>query len=201
MKLYGSPFPTAAAINGQAPAGGCFLALCCEYRVMMPNYMIGLNESQLGIVPPWWFMTTMKNVISARDAELAMTTGKLFKTEEALRIGLIDEIAVDKAEAIQKCEVFLMKFPAISPTARSATKMNMRGEDIERAKATSEEEFNSFNGLIMEKSMQRSLGLYINFLKARKILKTLLKPFNFIMKSFTKKPKIKKSNNYSQSYS
>src|SRR5688500_8725743 len=32
--LAGAPMPVAAAIAGHAPAGGCVLALCCDYRVM-----------------------------------------------------------------------------------------------------------------------------------------------------------------------
>jgi 3,2-trans-enoyl-CoA isomerase len=42
-------------LQGHSPAGGCLLALCCEYRVMVgPKYTIGLNEAQLGIVAPKW---------------------------------------------------------------------------------------------------------------------------------------------------
>ncbi|CAG2063789.1 unnamed protein product, partial [Timema podura] len=53
LKLYGSAYPTVAAINGHSPAGGCLLALSCDYRVMVgPKYTIGLNETQLGIIAP-----------------------------------------------------------------------------------------------------------------------------------------------------
>jgi enoyl-CoA hydratase/carnithine racemase len=42
-------------LQGHSPAGGCLLALSCEYRVMVgPKYTIGLNETQLGIVAPKW---------------------------------------------------------------------------------------------------------------------------------------------------
>lgn len=54
LKLYGSSFPTAVAINGHSPAGGCLLSLCTEYRVMCKNFTIGLNETRLGIVAPTW---------------------------------------------------------------------------------------------------------------------------------------------------
>lgn len=51
----------------------------------------------------------MKNTISGRDAELALTMGTMFSTDEALNIGLIDETATDKADAIAKAESFLAK--------------------------------------------------------------------------------------------
>lgn len=45
--------------QGHAPAGGCLLALSCEYRVMVgPKFTIGLNETQLGIVAPPWYINT-----------------------------------------------------------------------------------------------------------------------------------------------
>jgi hypothetical protein len=42
-------------LQGHSPAGGCLLAVSCEYRVMVgPKYTIGLNETQLGIIAPKW---------------------------------------------------------------------------------------------------------------------------------------------------
>ncbi|XP_060757088.1 arginine/serine-rich coiled-coil protein 2-like isoform X3 [Neoarius graeffei] len=56
LKLYGYRKITIAAINGSSPAGGCLLSLSCDYRIMAadPHYRIGLNETQLGIVAPFW---------------------------------------------------------------------------------------------------------------------------------------------------
>lgn len=193
IKLYGSSFPTAAAINGHAPAGGCFLAISCEYRVMLPKYNIGLNETQLGIVAPTWFMATMRNIISPRNAEMALTLGTLFKTEEAFRIGLVDEIAADKTEAILACEAFLLKYQKISPEARTMTKMNIRGRDIQKLIDTRQADSDLFASVITDKKIQKQLGLFVTMLKVRKFVKSLAKPFTSIMKIFGGKSKIKKS--------
>lgn len=42
--------------QGSSPAGGCLMSLTCDYRIMAdnPRYSIGLNETQLGIVAPFW---------------------------------------------------------------------------------------------------------------------------------------------------
>lgn len=42
--------------QGSSPAGGCLVALSCDYRIMVenPKFSIGLNEAQLGIVAPFW---------------------------------------------------------------------------------------------------------------------------------------------------
>ena len=51
--LVSSPVPTACAIGGHAPAGGCVLALCCEWRVMAEGkFKIGLNEVAVGVRVP-----------------------------------------------------------------------------------------------------------------------------------------------------
>ena len=56
IELYSCKIPTAAAVTGHSPAGGCLLAMCCDYRAMVgPKFTIGLNETQLGIVAPFWF--------------------------------------------------------------------------------------------------------------------------------------------------
>ena len=56
LALYMAPIPMIAAVNGAAPAGGCLIAMSCDYRVMAqhPKFNIGLNETLLGIVAPTW---------------------------------------------------------------------------------------------------------------------------------------------------
>lgn len=54
-----------------------------------------------------------RRTIPNRTAELALTTGDLFSVDEALKIGLIDEVATDKNDAIQKAEKFLTRFAKI----------------------------------------------------------------------------------------
>ena len=70
LDLYGSRLAVVAAIQGHAPAAGCFLAMACDYRIMSSGDIggegggdmkkrfvptIGLNETQLGIAGelPW----------------------------------------------------------------------------------------------------------------------------------------------------
>ncbi|XP_055639856.1 enoyl-CoA delta isomerase 1, mitochondrial-like [Toxorhynchites rutilus septentrionalis] len=167
FKLYGSAFPTVAAINGHSPAGGCLLALCCEYRIMCPNYTIGLNETQLGIVAPTWFQASMRNTISRRESELALTLGTLFSTDQALKVGLIDEIAANKEEAIAKAAVFLDKFRKISPQARAMTKQALRSKDIMQLEDNRSQDIDLFVYAVTQPKVQKSLELYLEGLKKR----------------------------------
>lgn len=167
FKLYGSPFPTVAVINGHSPAGGCLLAMCCEYRVMLPNFSIGLNETQLGIVAPTWFQATMRNTLSRREAELALTLGTLFSTDEALKVGLIDEVAASKEEGIAKATSFLDCFKKISPQARSMTKQALRSKDIMELEDNRSQDVDLFVYAVTQPKVQKGLEMYLESLKKK----------------------------------
>ena len=111
IKLYGSNKIYISAINGHAIAGGCLIALACDYRIMANgSYKIGLNETILvcyiinlrmeclfifslkGLQPPFWLSEMMKNTIGHRQAEKALQFGELYSTEEALSLKLVDKI-------------------------------------------------------------------------------------------------------------
>lgn len=169
LKLYGSSFPTAAAINGHAPAGGCLLAVSCEYRVMCSNsnYKIGLNETRIGISIPIFLCSSLRNTLTKREAEKALTLGTLYNTDEALKIGLVDEIAADKTDAIQKCEDFLVKFNTVSPMARSFTKNALRKKDLEELANDRQTDYQSFWTNLIEPTNQERLGEYLQGLKKK----------------------------------
>ena len=92
--LAESPVPVVAAITGHSPAGGCVLALCCDYRVMADGpFRIGLNETQVGLVAPDGIQALMARVVGPHRAERLLVAGAMVESAEALRIGLVDELA------------------------------------------------------------------------------------------------------------
>lgn len=89
-----SPVPVVAALTGHAPAGGCVLALCCDYRVMAEGpFRIGLNETQVGLVAPDGIQHLMRRAVGAHRAGLLLVTGELVDSARAHAIGLVDELA------------------------------------------------------------------------------------------------------------
>lgn len=170
IKLYGSSFPTVALINGHTPAGGCVFALSCEYRVMLPNFIIGLNEVPVGIVPPVFVSECMRNVISTRQAELALTLGTLFTSEEALKLGLVDEMATDREDAKTRCERFLERFSKVPPMARSLTKQSFKKETLQLLKNPKSRSADAkrFVDFILRPSTQQDLENYVSSLKKSK---------------------------------
>lgn len=141
--------------------------MSCEYRVMLPKFTIGLNETQLGIVAPTWFQATMKNTIPLRQAELALTQGRMFSTEEALNVGLVDELASDKADALARCEKFLEGFRKIPREARMITKQSFRRPGIEELESNREQDIQLFVYAVTMPQTQKNLEGYLERLKKK----------------------------------
>lgn len=92
--LAACPVPVVAAIAGHAPAGGCVLALCCDYRVMADGpYRIGLNETQVGLVAPEGIQRLLRRAVGPHRAERLLVSGELVESGRALALGLVDELA------------------------------------------------------------------------------------------------------------
>ncbi|MGX9720653.1 enoyl-CoA hydratase/isomerase family protein [Stenotrophomonas acidaminiphila] len=97
--LAESRIPVVAALTGHSPAGGCVLALCCDYRVMARStdparpIVIGLNEVQVGLVAPEGIQRLMRRVVGTHRAGVLLAGGQLVSAERALEIGLVDELA------------------------------------------------------------------------------------------------------------
>ncbi|KPI97247.1 Enoyl-CoA delta isomerase 1, mitochondrial [Papilio xuthus] len=169
IKLLDLDFATAAAINGHAPAAGCVLSLSCEYRAMVNgNYKIGLNEAALGIITTPWIQAMMYQVIPMKHTETALTTAKLFDVDEALQIGLIDEIASNKEDAINRCKQYIRKFDKIPLHARALTKQRMRQTPIKILREQRDEDIRMFVDVVMNPSVQDNLKDYVEKLKNKK---------------------------------
>jgi len=169
LTLYSCKVPTVAAINGHSPAGGCLLAMTCDYRVMVgPKYTIGLNETQLGIVAPYWFKDIMIQTVGLRQAELALMLGTLFTTEQALSVGLIDKVVADKEEALKEATKMTLALMKIPSDARYISKMLMRQEIYDRLANNREADVERFTSFIVEPVIQKPMGMYLEALKNKK---------------------------------
>ena len=106
--LYTLPMPTACAMAGHAVAGGCVLALTCDYRYAAEGKkLIGLNEATIGLPVPYLPNLILRQLIGDRFATDMMYEGRFLSSSEATDIGLIDEVlplAEVEKQAIAKIE-------------------------------------------------------------------------------------------------
>eukprot|EP00571_Detonula_confervacea_P016831 CAMPEP_0172299972 /NCGR_PEP_ID=MMETSP1058-20130122/2161_1 /TAXON_ID=83371 /ORGANISM="Detonula confervacea, Strain CCMP 353" /LENGTH=321 /DNA_ID=CAMNT_0013009607 /DNA_START=72 /DNA_END=1037 /DNA_ORIENTATION=+ len=197
IDLYGSRLATVAAIQGHAPAAGCFLAMACDYRVMSAgdinsetkkNHVptIGLNETRLGIAAPFWMGQLLVRTIGFRQAELALAMGTLFPPDQALAVGLVDDVvprqpcesdndgfleSVIKDQAsnplMQKAYKQAKIYAKIPPQARVASKLLTRDEHLQDMIAKREEDRTHFCGFVTQEAVQNNLAAYVEALKKK----------------------------------
>ena len=93
LSLYTLPKPTIAAITGHAVAGGCILALCCDYRFIAEGRkLMGLNEIKLGVPVPYLVDCVLRYTVGTRYAREIMDTREFYGPADSLRMGLVDAV-------------------------------------------------------------------------------------------------------------
>ncbi|KAL0840086.1 hypothetical protein ABMA28_015405 [Loxostege sticticalis] len=94
-----------------------------------------------------------------------------YPTAVAINIGLIDETATDKADAIEKSKKFIKRFDKISPIAHSLTKQRFRSDVLQRFAKNREADLNQFKYVVLQPEVQELLGQIIQKLKQKKAAK------------------------------
>ena len=100
------PCPTVASMNGHAFAGGAFLALSCDYRLMREDRgWFSVSEVDVGVPIPPAMMGILQGKLSGSTARDALLTGKRYTADEAVAAGIADgkapmEELLDQARAL-----------------------------------------------------------------------------------------------------
>uniref|UniRef100_A0A8B9Y7B5 Enoyl-CoA delta isomerase 1, mitochondrial n=1 Tax=Bos mutus grunniens TaxID=30521 RepID=A0A8B9Y7B5_BOSMU len=169
LRMYLSSLVLVAAINGACPAGGCIIALSCDCRVLAdnPKYRIGLNETLLGIIAPFWLKDTYVNTIGHRASEQALQLGSLFPPAEALQVGLVDQVVPeDQVQSTALSE--MARWLAVPDHARQLTKNMMRKATADRLLRQRDADTQNFVSFVCRDSIQKSLQAYLEKLRQRK---------------------------------
>jgi enoyl-CoA hydratase len=90
--IMGCPTPVIAAVNGAAYAGGCEIALCCDFIYAADNARFALTEVSLGIMPGAGATQNLPRAIGERRAKEIILTGKPFGVKEAEAWGLVNKV-------------------------------------------------------------------------------------------------------------
>ena len=108
--------PVIAAINGAAMGGGLELALACTLRVAAEPAKLALPEVKLGIIPGTGGTQRLPRLIGKGRAARMILTGESINSEEALRIGLVDEL-VPAGQALEAAMKLAAKIMENAPIA------------------------------------------------------------------------------------
>jgi 3-hydroxyacyl-CoA dehydrogenase len=94
-RIEASNRPVVAALHGTVLGAGLELAMACHWRVAAPGTRFGLPEVRLGLLPGSLGTQRLPRLVGAVAALDMMSTGGMVGAEEALQIGLIDEVCAD----------------------------------------------------------------------------------------------------------
>jgi len=108
--------PVIACVNGVALGGGCELAMACTLRIAADKAKLGLPEVKLGLVPGYGGTQRLMRLVGHGAALKMMLTGAIVGAEEALRIGLVQEV-VPTAELMPRARSIAKIIAAMAPLA------------------------------------------------------------------------------------
>ena len=108
--------PVIACLNGFTLGGGCELALACTMRLASENAKLGQPEVKLGIVPGYGGTQRLPRLVGKGMAMQLVLTGEMISAQEALRIGLVNEV-LPAADLIARAEAIAAKIAANAPLA------------------------------------------------------------------------------------
>lgn len=114
--------PLIAALTGHALGGGFELAATADIRIAEPQARIGMPETSLGMVPGWSGTQRLTKRFGAQVVRRMVLGGETFMAEQALALGLVDELA-DTGHALEQAMAYAQRVAARGPAAVQAAKL------------------------------------------------------------------------------
>jgi enoyl-CoA hydratase/carnithine racemase len=132
--LAAFPKPTLARIDGDCVGGGCQLALACDLRIASPGARFGITPARLGVVYPASSTARLVHTVGVANAKWLLLTASLAPAAEALRIGLIHEVAEDLDARVAELAEVLASRSLLSQAAMKEIVAMTAGGDLDAAR-------------------------------------------------------------------
>jgi enoyl-CoA hydratase/carnithine racemase len=130
-RLFGTRKPIVAAIQGPAIGGGLGLALVADFRVAAPTARFCANFTKLGLHPGFALSVTLPALVGQQEANKMFLTARRLKAEEALKIGLVDEL-VPLGEVRARSIALAGEIAANAPLAVQSVRATLRQGLVEK---------------------------------------------------------------------
>ena len=130
-RLERLPMVTIAAVNGYALGGGCELTLACDLRICADDARFGQPEILLGVIPGAGGTQRLPRIVGVGRAKELIYSGRMVDADEALRIGLVNEVVAPDKVYERALEV--AKRYAAGPTValQAAKQVIQNGIDVD----------------------------------------------------------------------
>ena len=129
---YGFPRPVVCAVNGHAIAGGLILALCGDYRIAAEGkgMKLGLTELKAGVGFPAVALAVVRAELAPHAARVLGLRAHLVGSEEAQRLGVLDELAPPDVLLDRALEL-AAELGSLPPSAYARVKRQVRGPALD----------------------------------------------------------------------
>lgn len=164
-KIEDLEIPVIAAVNGFALGGGCELALACDIRIASENACFGQPEVKLGIIPGFSGTYRLSKIVGQGFAKELIYTGSNIKSDEALRIGLVNKV-VPQAELIEHCLKLASNILNAAPIAVKFAKRSINENYDLSAKEAIELENQYFSKCFITKDQKEGMSAFLEKRKA-----------------------------------
>ena len=121
IKINEQPQVMIMLVEGAAIGGGLGLACVADVTLVTADARFRLSETSLGI-PPAQIAPFVRERVGLTQARRLMLTGARFQGEEAVRLGIGHQVAMDADDLEAQCEVILGHINACAPGANAVTK-------------------------------------------------------------------------------
>lgn len=140
VRLFSTELPIVAAIQGAAVGAGLGLAMVADMRIATPEARFTANFVKLGFHPGFGLTYTLPRLIGRGPAEAMFLTGARVDAQEARRIGLVNEIVLEKdlLSAAQTCAASIAQN---APLAVRSTRKTLRAGLAACVRAATDREF------------------------------------------------------------
>lgn len=115
-RLEALPLPVFAALNGVVLGGGCEIALACDVRIAEPHASLTFKHAAMGVTPGWGGLLRLSACVGRSTAAKLLFTAEPMTAQEALRVGLVDEL-VGHGESVRRAKAMALSVAQCSPAA------------------------------------------------------------------------------------
>lgn len=125
VRIFSGRKPVVAAVHGAAIGGGLGLALSADFRVTCAQARFSANFARLGFHQGFGISVTLPRLVGPTQASKLLYTGRRIKGDEAVAIGLADELA-DLAEVRTRAHALAREIAASAPLAVQSIRATQR---------------------------------------------------------------------------
>jgi enoyl-CoA hydratase/carnithine racemase len=146
VRLWRTTKPIVVALQGAAVGAGLGLAVMADFRIGCPEARLSANFTRLGFHPGFGLTATLPRLVGPQHAALIMYTGRRFTGEQALAMGLIDQL-VPQTEVRAASHALATEITQSAPLAIVATRETLRRGLAMAVQAATEREYQEQNWL------------------------------------------------------